>query len=85
MVLEQPAVRVPPHPRPADGQSRLLHEASDHRDVDVVEVDFTVADPALVGAPVLPEVADDAAPEGVGGVEVGDRGRFLDCAVGDGY
>ena len=85
MPLEQSAVRVAPHPRPADRQALFAEEPFDHGDVEVIQVDLAVPDAGVVEAPVVPEVADDAAPEGVGGVEVGDRGRFLDCAVGDGY
>lgn len=84
MRLEQPPIRIPPNLRPINIQPLLRQQLLYHRDVDVVQVDFVVADPALVGVPVVPEVPDDAGTQQVRGFEELGGGWVDDCAVGEG-
>lgn len=81
MGLEQAAVGVAPDARPADREAGLREQRGDHRDVHVVEVDLATAEPAGVRAPVCPETADDARPEGVRGLVEGVGRRMHDRPV----
>ena len=85
MRLKQTPVSIAPDVRPADAEALIAEEIMHHGDVDIIEIDLVVAQSAAgVGAPVVPEVSDDAGAQEVGGFEEGSWGGVDDGAVGEG-
>lgn len=62
-----------------------MEQAFNHGNVEVVEVDFAVANAGLVKAPVVPEMADDPRCQDVGRFEIRSRSRLRDGAIRDCY